>query len=106
MKVYDENKINQLTSYDLNYGLLKDDILYHVDGSVERIKVYIPFDSVGVLARFRELREVECFSIVNRGALWYNTLSEEQIIELNNWYLAWLDVTETKIIPQKPEWLK
>ena len=54
----------------------------------------------------RSIRENECFSIINRGALWYNTLSEEQIIELNNWYLAWLDVTETKIIPQKPEWLK
>jgi hypothetical protein len=59
-----------------------------------------------IIEILRSRREYECFSIVNRGVLWYNTLTEQQRIELNNWYLAWLDVTETKIIPQKPEWLK
>ena len=60
--------------------------------------------------------EQECFSIINRGVLWYNTLTTEQQQELNTWYQAWLDVPqvylETKptdietIIPTKPNWLK
>ena len=48
----------------------------------------------------------ECFPIVNRGVLWYNTLSPEQLEELNKWYDEWLNVTETLVEPQKPEWLK
>lgn len=51
-------------------------------------------------------REDECFPIINRGNLWYATLTEEQVAELDNWYMAWLDVTETKVIPKKPKWLK
>ena len=50
-------------------------------------------------------REEECFSIVNRGLPWYNTLSIEQISDLQTWYEAWLDVTETNIIPEEPNWL-
>jgi hypothetical protein len=53
----------------------------------------------------RALREVECFSVVNRSFMWYLTLSEEQKTELQEWYQAWLDVTETEIIPEKPVWL-
>lgn len=54
----------------------------------------------------REQREIECFPIVNRGKLWYDKLTERQINELDKWYQAWLDVTETKVIPIKPSWLK
>ena len=55
---------------------------------------------------YRDLRETDCFPIINRGTAWYNSLTEEQKAELDAWYQAWLDVTETKIIPEKPEWLK
>ena len=58
------------------------------------------------LQELRQQREVECFLIINRGQLWYSTLTEEQLLELNTWYNAWLDVTETKIIPEKPSWIK
>lgn len=54
----------------------------------------------------RYLREIHCFSVINRGQLWYDTLTEEQQKELDKWYKEWLNVTETKIIPEKPEWLK
>ena len=54
----------------------------------------------------RQQRETECFSIINRGKLWYDNLTEEQLIELQTWYKSWLDVTETKIIPEKPNWIK
>lgn len=54
----------------------------------------------------RTQREQECFPIVNRGQLWYETLTDKQKTELANWYNAWLDVTETLIIPKKLKWLK
>jgi len=58
------------------------------------------------LAELRALREKECFSFVNRGQLWYATLTVKQLAELTAWYRAWLKVTETKTIPGKPEWLE
>lgn len=57
-------------------------------------------------ARLRELRDKECFTIVNRGQLWYTSLTVTQMRELANWYKAWLDVTETLTPPQKPDWLE
>lgn len=56
-------------------------------------------------AEYRRRRELECFPIINRGQLWYDTLSEGQLSELKNWYQAWLDGTNTQTIPKKPEWL-
>ena len=56
-------------------------------------------------AEYRRRRELECFPIINRGQLWYDTLSEGQLSELKNWYQAWLDGTHTQTIPEKPEWL-
>lgn len=52
-------------------------------------------------------RQKECFNIIdNRSQLWYNHLSDEHKTELDEWYQKWLDVTKTKVIPIKPEWLK
>lgn len=53
----------------------------------------------------RHKRERNCFTYVNRGELWYSRLSEIQKEELSAWYQAWLDVTTTKVIPDKPDWL-
>lgn len=55
---------------------------------------------------YRHQREEECFPIINRGAMWYEMLTEEQKDELRTWYKAWLDVTDTMIIPERPIWLK
>lgn len=54
----------------------------------------------------RARRQSICFPIINRGQLWYDTLSKSQKEELQVWYKAWLDVTETLTEPVKPEWLK
>lgn len=55
----------------------------------------------------RERRNIECFSVIdNRSPLWYKHLSEERKNELDAWYEAWLVATETKIIPEKPNWLE
>ena len=55
--------------------------------------------------RIRSRREKECFPIINRGILWYDTLTNEQKEELKVWYQAWLDATETLVVPDKPSWL-
>ena len=53
----------------------------------------------------RREREKVCFPIVNRGKVWYDMLSAEQIGELKIWYDKWLNVTETLQIPATPSWL-
>ena len=57
------------------------------------------------LSNLRSRREKECYPIINRGDLWYSRLSVAQKEELDVWYQAWLDVTDTRVIPEKPEWL-
>lgn len=54
----------------------------------------------------REERERVCFPIVNRGQVWYDTLTNKQRSELTDWYRAWLNVTKTLKVPPMPEWLK
>lgn len=54
----------------------------------------------------RAKRQSICFPIINRGQLWYDTLTDAQKNELKVWYKAWLDVTETMEEPVKPKWLK
>ena len=55
---------------------------------------------------FRMRREKECFSVINRGQLWYEGVSITQLLELRQWYKAWLNVTETMVVPEKPAWLE
>ena len=53
----------------------------------------------------RRQREDECFPVINRGWMWYSSLNLLQWIELKKWYLAWLNVTETMRVPERPLWL-
>lgn len=53
----------------------------------------------------RMRRQAECFSVVDRSQLWYNTLTNEQKAELQEWYEAWLVAPDTLVIPTKPDWL-
>lgn len=81
---------------------------------VEEILIYVPYSKKELeeleLDRLRALRETECFTVINRGKLWYDRLTSEQFEELNEWYTTWLDITKinnNKIreIPQKPKWM-
>lgn len=65
----------------------------------------IIIDKKRKLEILRDRRERECFSIINRGKAWYDLLTLEQEAELKEWYEKWLNVTETEIIPDRPEWL-
>lgn len=75
----------------------------------EDILVYIPYTESELKERkeneLRSRREAECFPVINRGALWYNKLSEEQKQELSAWYEAWLDAPETNVVPDRPLWI-
>jgi hypothetical protein len=76
-------------------------IIRHDDA--ERITSSLPTD--GAKEALRELRERECFSIINRGQLWYESLTDEQRADLSAWYRAWLDCTSTMLTPKRPTWL-
>ena len=56
-------------------------------------------------ASLRGRWETECFSVINRGWIWYSCLTLAQWRELRTWYLAWLNVTNTLTVPDRPSWL-
>ena len=84
-----------------------------VEGSIvngdNNLPIFIPTSDEqkkeNIKNELRLLREQECFPIINRGQLWYSMLTTEQTEELKNWYNAWLDVTETLVVPDKPNWM-
>ncbi len=61
--------------------------------------------NIRAMEEYRKQRESECFSVVNRGQLWYEKLSAKQQEELRQWYKAWLDGTATQTVPKKPSWI-
>lgn len=62
-------------------------------------------NNVHIADELRFKREKTCFPIINRGELWYSRLTAYQKKELDAWYQAWLDVTDTKVLPDMPVWL-
>ena len=150
MRIFNEEKTEELTSPDLAQGYLKQDKLFiaHHDAQeeiqqqshyeviaeypnggkdlqevidveyqpakdawdeYEDIQVYILYTEEEIAQikaeTLRTQRAAQCFPIVNRGALWYEKLTEEQKSELSAWYEAWLDAPETGSEPEKPSWL-
>lgn len=85
-----------------NGALFFEDYM-ETDEYKEKARLYSDYRT---LYDLRRRREEECFSIVNRGSLWYDTLTEEEKTELAGWYRAWLDVTETLTVPDLPIWLE
>ena len=91
----DPEFISKYGSYKYENGQLRYDADKH--GAIERTKH---------VNELRVTRKKECFPIINRGILWYNTLTEDQVAELGRWYQDWLDVTDTLTAPTMPEWIK
>lgn len=58
-----------------------------------------------LVEELRTRRYKECFSVINRGEMWYSMLTDEQKAELKVWYKAWLDVTETLEPPEPLAWV-
>lgn len=75
----------------------------------EDVQIYIPYTEEELKTRtlneIRARRESECFSVINRGNLWYGKLLPAQVEELNRWYEAWLDAPETLVTPKRPYFL-
>ena len=68
-------------------------------------KIIWKSDEEILLDEIRSRREDECFRYINRGKLWYELLDINQLDELKQWYVKWLNVTETLQVPDKPMWL-
>ena len=91
---------------DFDGFLDRFDVFKLVDGKLVRDEEKEEADrQESELATLRERRETECFSVVNRGWIWYSSLTLAQWRELRTWYLAWLNVTATKEIPARPTWI-
>lgn len=76
-----------------------------VNGKLSEEQYDIPTEQE-IKSNLRLQRQLECFDVLDRSIFWYENLTEAQKIELKTWYNAWLDVTTTKTIPTKPNWLK
>lgn len=68
----------------------------------EEVLVYKPYSQADILRRKRA--EI-CFPIINRGKLWYSSLTFMQETELLAWYKEWLDSPETLVEPKTPVWV-
>ena len=102
MEGYDTIEYNSKEVIDFDkiegYEYISNSIVFNKD-------LYDSFLKEKEIKELREKREIECFAIIDRSQLWYNSLNETQINELTVWYNNWLNVTETLIIPEKPTWL-
>ena len=81
-------------AYRVDEGKLVYDAQEHENNQTEERK-----------EEYRRRRETECFAVINRGQLWYEGVSISQLLELRSWYKAWLNVTESMVVPERPTWL-
>lgn len=44
---------------------------------------------------------IDAHTIITAGSV----LEAAQLAELSAWYIKWLDVTRTRVIPDRPSWL-
>ena len=120
-KLNEKNRIENWTTvphheYDM-IEIEDETAITEISGIIDGQLTYIPYSEEEIAVKneqkrlyelnmLRMRRDSECFSVINRGNIWYSRLTAEQMTQLNAWYNAWLDITETKTIPEKPEWLK
>jgi hypothetical protein len=64
------------------------------------------------VADLRKLRIAECFSVVDRSKIWWDTLSEQQVNEIKDWYNEWLNIPNEQLsslerlpLPIRPSFL-
>jgi hypothetical protein len=91
---------------DDSFDPKKDYAYVYVDGHlVFSPEVEAEFVSRTNMELLRERRESECFTVINRGGLWYDMLTLREKNDLLEWYHAWLDAPSTGVIPDRPSWL-
>lgn len=99
MTVDEPENIDDFENNYRSYYLSDGNVLVKSDDKLKEI------ETERELVSLRSQRNKACFPYVNRGEMWYSRLSAEQKEELGAWYQAWLDVTETKAVPEAPTWL-
>ena len=98
IEVNDLKDMNHFQEHYQSYKVIEGNLVF--DDAKESIA-----ERESIKQELRNRREVECFSIINRGQLWYESLDGQQRTELREWYTAWLKVTETLQVPEKPTWI-
>lgn len=110
MKILDNDTKKIIPFYNPSLGSISPGMYVDESGKEERVFIYVPYTDEELLENrkneIRKKREEECFPIINRGTLWYDKLTDEQKIELSNWYDAWLNAPETLKVPEILTWLK
>lgn len=97
--VNEPENIDDFENNYCSYHLSEGNVLVKSDDKQKEI------EAERELVVLRSQRDKACFPYVNRGEIWYSRLTDKQKEELSAWYQAWLDVTDTKVVPEKPEWL-
>lgn len=93
---------DNLDDFEMNYRS------YHLSNNGKLVKSddkQKEIEDQRVVTDLRKQREKICFPYINRGALWYEFLTDEQKEELKVWYQQWLEVTDTRVVPDTPTWL-
>lgn len=85
-----KNKINQ----DMN-----------INGNLSITKTLELVESNGWFGTWAQKCIAQIAYPINRGAVFYSLITDEQYTALFDWYVYWLNVTETKIIPIRPSFL-
>lgn len=119
MKIYFTLEGTKISSYSkFPMEVSKDEIQYEIETDLDFDKLrfydYIneelvynaTYENESEILRLRNKRERVCFRVINRGQPWYNTLSTEQLVEIQTWYQAWLDAPQTLVEPVAPAWLQ
>ena len=73
--------INHFLSNSESYKLIDDKLIFDEEKDKQ-------LSEERELEELRRRREKECFSVINRGQAWYNSLTPEQAQELQSWYYA------------------
>lgn len=94
MEIMDQETIDKLSSFPFYYNW------QYKDGKWNLV-------CINENAWLRLKRQRKCFDVLdNKSQMWYQMLTDEQTAELKEWYQAWLNVTDTKVMPETPSWIK
>ena len=98
IEVNELRDLNHFQEHYQSYKVIEGNLVF--DEDKEQVA-----ERESIKQELRSRREAECFPIINRGQLWYESLDGQQRSELREWYSAWLNVTETLKVPEKPAWI-
>lgn len=56
-------------------------------------------------SEIQEERKYRCFPVINRGQLWYDKLTIDELETVKVWYQQWLDAPNTLVIPETPSFI-